>query len=494
MIHVIHRAEPALAKPSPLDTFLAAAPWAENGTTHVREQIRARSYPRKEIAELLRTYNQRIRNNDTAATHSLEAFAKEDSVCVITGQQVGFMGGPLYTILKGVTCLQVAREHNAVPLFWLASEDHDLHEINHAYQLDGKGNLHSFPIPFPTRHTFVEDIPFTASQKNALLSFLEPLKLGGSDWDFINESFGSYTSVMAQMMAKIFAGTGMVFLEPRILRPFAGPFFQKELKDAESIFNTIQQTTERLILAGGEAQLQLAEGTNLFLKTPELHRSKIRYNKGIFTVNAKQMTLKELLSAAEVHPDRFSTNAAARTVLQSNLLPTLAYIAGPSELNYYRQLKDYHALHSVPMPWIIPRSSATIVPSWAAELLHKCGLEAWDPIPAQWTPSKDKEERLLLREMLSQKGIPYHALHMLRNLLHPKDTLQERVLNWWFFQANLSENLLQELLHLLNFRFQGHHYILLVAEKWELGRRQSPGAFALAQIPVFNYEEYISCV
>jgi uncharacterized protein YllA (UPF0747 family) len=195
-----------------------------------------------------------------------------------------------------------------------------------------------------------------------------------------------------------------------------------------------------------------------------------------------------------------STNVAARPVLQSLLLPTLAYIAGPTEMAYFAQLGDYHLFHGVKMPLIIPRISASVIPPFADLLLQKCNLNPWDVIPhhwptlmpwltegrdvleAEWFSSASREFHLDLshetlmnflkamsrklihrvcKARLRRNKIPSHGLHLLRNLLHPHDKNQERVLNWLGFQAHSKENLVMECLQQVSWDANNHLYFYL---------------------------------
>src|ERR1700722_14421158 len=98
-----------------------------------------RNYPRSQLHHLLKEYNQTI-GNDQPALENAERILQSETACVITGQQLGMMGGPSYTILKGISCLLFACKINAIPIFWLATEDHDISEIDHTYLLDSLGN------------------------------------------------------------------------------------------------------------------------------------------------------------------------------------------------------------------------------------------------------------------------------------------------------------------------------------------------------------------
>lgn len=452
------------------------------------KQLMNRSFPRKELMETLKDYNKSI-GNDEEALKQIDRLKSSETFCVVTGQQLGLMGGPSYTVLKGISCLLTAKATGSIPIFWLATEDHDVAEIDHTYLLDSMGNLQCFRLSFPKDGRSVEDLTLSSKNLEIIQNFFKFLKL---TTPIQLEHDYSYAAMMAKIMAKLFAGTGMVFLEPKLLRPFAVPFFQKEIEENEKIQEILKGTTNRLEALGGRRILPLGEGSNLFLKqSPGKYRRKLRSEGEGFTAGSNQYSRKELLSLMINQPEDFSTNAAARTVLQSLLIPTLAYIAGPTEMAYYRQLGDYHHFHGISMPCLIPRLSTTLIPPFAATLLEKCGLNPWDKIPHHWPdlmPSIQVGEESLEGEWLNsaivnfgkeihsdmlgqyvkqsvrklmhkickrrlkQKNIQGYGLHLLRNLMHPHEKAQERVLNWWGFQAQSSKNLVKESLTLFSWK------------------------------------------
>ena len=476
--------------------FLPFPPYGPDAFQRASEQIKGRHYPRKELQDILYQYNQSI-GNDVQAFKKIEQVNQPGSTCVVTGQQLGFMGGPAYTILKGITCLQVARETNSVPIFWLATEDHDTVEIDHAYLIDFLGNLKNFHLSLPKDGQFVEELTFNFGNVQVFQEFLSHV---GFDAFPAPAEGASYALSMAAFLAKIFAGTGMVFIEPRYLRTLGIPFFHKEIEHSSEIQNIIEKTTQKLIADGGEAVIKPSEGTNLFFKVNGRYRRKIQKKPEGFTIGNRIYSDSELKDLIDKHPELFSLNVSARPVFQSLLIPTLAYVAGPNEMAYHLQLKDYFAFHDVPMPWIVPRISATLIDPFASDILEKCKLSPWDEIPMHWHAfmqglddgikemeadwaetaikyfsndmTKDQLQRYvrygaqkikkrISKIRLKRKGIPYYGLHYLRDLIHPHGKMQERVLNWCGFQAHSKENLVLELLQQTDWKAQGNFWCFL---------------------------------
>lgn len=485
---------PRLHSPNPLDRFLEIPLQDPDGLQQARQNLKGRNYPRSELIHILQDYNESI-GNDLSAMRNIHNLSDPEAVCIVTGQQLGFMGGPAYTILKALTCLLLAREAGAVPVFWLATEDHDVAEIDHTYLLDALGNLEKFYLPLSKSGESVEDLKLDSHHAHIIAQFLQAVQQKPIKIDT------SYASTMASFLARLFAGTGLVFIEPRYLRKLAVPFFRREIIESDEIQRTLAKTTEALEEAGGRRALALpAEDTNLFMKLEGGRRNKVRRANGGFLVGGTTYSQAELLNILEKQPERFSPNVAARPVLQSLLFPTAAYVAGPSELKYYLQLGDYHKWHGTAMPWIVPRLSCTLIPPYAQMLLEKCRLNPWEHIPDHWTNfipelgtgiqemsdewhqsavrhfGKDLEEaslaryvryyagkihRKVLKKRLRKRGIPPHALHLFKNLLHPHGKLQERVLNWCGFQAQTQENLIKAFLDQATWKTEGHLYYYL---------------------------------
>ena len=478
-------------------SFFSISPIDPQGEEKSRKLLEGSIFKRKTLANALEVYNKEI-GNDQTAMRSIDQFREPDSVCVFTGQQLGAFGGPTYTILKAISCLILSKKANAVPVFWLATEDHDVDEIDHTYLIDNLGNLNKFHLTLPKNGRFVEDLELNDEHRQVIDRFFEVI--GNLNLAELIDDETSYSQAMAKVLVQLFKGTGLVFVEPYLLRPFAKEFLKREIQDCEKISSVLKQTTKKLQESGGTPILEVSEATNLFLKVKGMYRSKIQLEDGCFRVGKHTFSREELLALIEKEPERFSTNAAARCVLQSTLFPVLAYVAGPGEIAYYHQLKDYHAYHGIAMPWIVPRLSATLVTPMAQEMLDNVGIQAWDPIPKcwkdvipsigagakeltdEWIASADRQfgddlseesinrfirfqseklEKKAILARLRKKGIAPHSLHYLRNLLHPHEMKQERVINWLEFQSHTSVSIIHYLSEHLNEIPRGHLYCYL---------------------------------
>lgn len=480
----------------PLASFLGPSFQDPKALSLAKQQVDSRSYSREQLAAILENYNKQI-GNDAAALENIRKFAQPQSYCAMTGQQLGMMGGPIYTILKGISCLLVARETGAVPIFWLATEDHDISEIDHTFLIDNLGNLKKFHLSLPRNKVAVEDVKLTLRNIDEIKAFWSYLGIG----PIALPSAGDlYSESMIRILIHLFAGTGMVFLEPKLLRSLSKPFFTREIEECQAIQEVLKETTMRLENDGGHPTIKVGDATNLFFKDRFQKRQKLRFDGKVFSAGSKSFALDELLEIAGSVPQFFSCNVAARPVLQNTLLPVIAYIAGPSELEYHRQLGDYHKFHGTVIPCIVPRLSATLIPPYAASILDACHLKPWNEIPRHWPDLMPELEeggksmkiewlesakrnfgadlpvsalesyikygaRKILyrvcRRRLHRKGLSGNALHLLRNLIRPHNKPQERILNWWGFQAGTNENLIHKSLNILSWNSQSHHYLYL---------------------------------
>lgn len=445
------------------ETDLPSSNLLQQEEREIRQQICARSYPRQALANLLQNYNQEL-GADSYAIKNLERLREDSSVCVLSGQQLGYMGGPVYTILKALQALQVAREMQAVPLFWLATEDHDIAEIDHTYLLDPVGNLERYRLSLPRSGIAVEDLILQPRHIEEIQLFLKKVNRFPLA-DHISLTPGMrYAEAMARLLTALFAGTGLLLLEPYLLRKLARPFFAKEITASKEIAALMQKNHSEGSL------LPLSEDTHLFVKKEKI-RSKIKRAEKGFSIAGEEYSEETLLRWIEEQPELFSTNVASRPVLQSHLIPTLAYVAGPTEIRYYRELQSYHQFHQVPFPLLLPRMSVTFIPQQAEEYLKKCQLHPWEKIPSslsQTMPyleeSKGVKHRMhtaATQLYLQELGLPTYALHYLQNLLHPQGKPQERVFNWFAFQGQTEENLIQELLKSNDVPAAGHHYCFM---------------------------------
>lgn len=385
----------------------------------VQRAILQRDYPRQQLASILRSYQQGIGNWDEEVERQIARLAAPESVCVVTGQQVGFATGPIYTVLKAISCVYAARALDLVPVFWAHTEDHDVAEVASATVLSESGDLHRYRATLPIGH-FVEDLPWSSQHGEELARFMDGVGIPRQLWEERIHGATRYAEVMVRLLALLMRGTGLLFLEPYLLRPLAFEFFHTQIRESAKLRATLQATSPSLASGVG--------ATSLFYKGQTGKRIRIEQCQKGFLIGDRTRTEEELIEKIRRTPDRFSTGAAARPVLQSAVIPTALYVAGPNEAAYLAQLDAYHQIHGVPVPRIEKRLSISFVPSNADKWLRQIDLNPNEI-------AVEGEELQAQRSRALAAGFPPKRLHYLRNLLHPRGEPQERVLNFWQFQA-----------------------------------------------------------
>ena len=324
---------------------------------------------------------------DASVFERINELASDDVSVVVTGQQLGLFGGPLYTQYKTITTIQLAASlqketgRPVVPVFWLAGEDHDFAEIagtrlapDYEVRLTAD-NQHLGPVG---RIVLDEEI-------SELLSGAARL-YAGSGWadeiiDALEKTFRPGTTwcdAFARYLTWLFRDTGLVIVsgDNPDLKQLAAPLFEKAVVSFESLNSGIESTSKE-IAKRFHAQLS-PRSTNLFHLNSD--RVPVDPTTEGFVAGAQYWSGNELLSSIRRAPQDFSPNVVLRPLYQDTILPTVAYVAGPGETAYLGQLKSAYEWAEIPMPIIYPRMSATIVEKNIARLLEKesVGIEDVD--------------------------------------------------------------------------------------------------------------------
>lgn len=312
------------------------------------------------------------------------------TVAIVTGQQAGLFGGPLYTLMKGLTAAKLAAEIEAqygvpcVTVFWNHAEDHDWEEVASAYVLDeelqprrltvagveGDGHIPVGQVRLTDDIERVLDelavvLPRTEFTDEVLAQLRRCYQPGHG----MADAFGHLLDVLlGPLGVVVFDGS-----DPAA-KPLAAPLFQRVLANPGQTSRLAADAGQALVAAGYHAQVVPHEGTTALFSMVD-GRIPIRYRGGAFAIGDQPVDGAALQAAAAAHPERFSPNVLLRAVVQDTLLPTIAYVAGPSELAYLGQLKDVYAFHETPMPLIVARATGTLLDSASLRFLSRTGLE-----------------------------------------------------------------------------------------------------------------------
>jgi bacillithiol biosynthesis cysteine-adding enzyme BshC len=329
---------------------------------------------------------------------------------LVTGQQVGLFGGPLFSILKALTAVKLAEEASAagidtVPVFWLATNDHDLAEVNHTLLPGLDGTLHSVAT---TSHGLddapVGNVVFGQEIEAVVQSAIELLGTTPAT-DFLREAYRpgeTLGSGFARLFARLFADFGVILMDPSDyeFHAIAAPVYRAAIERAAELDEALLERGKALEQAGYHQQVKVTPSSTLLFVLQDGARVPIhRRGNGTtieFMVRDQKLSQEELLRRIDADPDQFSPNVLLRPIVQDHLLPTLAYTGGAAEVAYFAQAGVvYQKLLDHVTP-IVPRFSATVVEQKPKSLLDRYGLDL---------PNVFHGEEVL-RERLGAKVLP----------------------------------------------------------------------------------------
>jgi bacillithiol biosynthesis cysteine-adding enzyme BshC len=363
-----------------LKPFYNRFPKLENFKAQIEEKCHSElvSKPhRNTLVNVLKNQYQNI--NATALTLSnIEGLKRENTFTIATGHQLNLFTGPLYFLYKIVSAINLTEElkaeypdYNFVPVYWMATEDHDFEEINY-FNFKGKkvqwtressgavGHLDTEGLD-KVFEVFNADLGFGDNAKNLKQLFknayLEHNNLAEATRFLANELFGAY-------------GLVIIDADDSELKSQFAPYIKRELLEQVS-YGKVSEVNKDIADLGFKIQVNPRE-INLFYLKKGL-RERIVEQNGTYFVNDTDISFAktEILAELESHPERFSPNVIMRPLYQEVILPNLCYIGGGGELAYWLQLKSFFEAVEVPFPMLLLRNSALIKTSKQSEKLEK---------------------------------------------------------------------------------------------------------------------------
>ena len=352
----------------------------------------ANTAPTLDAAHLARLTDALLRQTDRydssgAVLANIERL-KNGAAAVVTGQQVGLFGGPLFTLLKAATAIRKAqdatklsgREH--VPIFWLASEDHDLEEVDQVSLLS-KSAVEKLTLgldgskPLPVGSLILGDR--TDEGRHRLEAELEracDLLHWAPICDLLRECYApgaTFAGAFGRLLTKVFAAYGLIVMDAATadFHSLGAPTLRAAIEHADELEAGLLARTQELEAAGYHAQVLITAGHSLlFLIDAETGaRQPLRRTSDGWKAGAKLYTTADLLAILDAEPERLSPNALLRPVFQDTILPTAAYIGGPAEVAYFAQSAVAYQQILGRITPLLPRLSATLVePAVAATL------------------------------------------------------------------------------------------------------------------------------
>ncbi len=331
---------------------------------------------------------------------NIERLREADCLAVVSGQQAGLFTGPLYTIYKALTAVKLAgcltqRNTKAVPVFWIATEDHDFVEVAKSEFIGRDCRLASVDITTqlhqegqPVGRVILDD-----SINEVVQQLLDQLPESEfiSDLDHLLRDAWqpgrSYGEAFARMMTALLGRHGLIFLDPldERLKKLAAPLYADAARKSYEIATAVEARSRQLETAGYHAQVVAsANSFPLFLHDAAGARHAVtRTNSDRYRtkVRDEEYTAEELAERALNDPRSFSPNVTLRAVVQDYLLPTIAYLGGAAEIAYFAQTAEVYRVLGRPVTPILPRSSMTMVESHTGRVLERYGLGLADLLP-----------------------------------------------------------------------------------------------------------------
>ncbi len=445
---------------------------------------------------------------------------------IVTGQQVGLFGGPLLSLLKAASALSLAKQVEAlgvecVPIFWMATEDHDLAEVNKALLLTQ--DLQQAPFTAPTSGQEGAPVAAIRFSEGTNEQVAQAAGLLGESLaaDYLRDSYRegeTFSNAYARLYARIFAEHGLILLDPADaeLHRLAKPLFLDAIRRVAELDDALLARNRELQAGNYHEQVKVtAESTPLFALVEGV-RVPIHRSNGGFKIGRESLTSDELLARIEAHPDQFNANVLLRPVLQDYWLPTLAYFGGPAEIAYFAQLGVVYEKLLGRITPVLSRLSATLIEPRIAKLLEKydvqltqlfhgeyelrdclaaaslppelnhdfdaaraavqqalsrvtASLQKLDPtlVDAAGIASSKMQyqvsrlqKRAAAAELRRTEILSRHAAQI-ENSLYPHKTLQEREIAGIYFYAKYGPPLIDRLIELANARCPEHKVLVL---------------------------------
>ena len=349
---------------------------------------------RRELCDVLEESNKSFGAGEKTS-ENIKLLREKGCVAIVTGQQAGLFSGELYTIYKALSAVKLAedlrRQHiKAVPVFWIAEEDHDFEEVKKTFVLDKQGKLAKFEN---TPENYTENSPVgLVKLDNTINETIKDLFESLSQTEFSDEtrrilsetykSGETYSTAFAKFLAEIFSEYGLIFLSPldEKLKKLCAPIFAGAVEKSEEINIALLEKNEELAKKNYQAQVLVTENSfPFFFQDESGKRRSIKRNvensKFKIQNSKRELDKTEFAEIARSTPQNLSPNALLRPVVQDYLLPTLVYFGGAAEIAYFAQNSAIYKILNRPATPIQHRASFTVIQRKHARTLERYELK-----------------------------------------------------------------------------------------------------------------------
>jgi len=345
------------------------------------------------LCDILENQNKDF-NSKPGAFESIKKLRRKDALCIFTGQQAGLFGGPLLTLYKAIDIIKRAEilekelKRPVVPIFWIACDDHDFEEINHAYYINRDGEpAQLLYAPEGEHNVPVADICLSDNEKFDKLKAATAKAFGGTDFsdELVRRLFDAYAfdeclvKAFARNIADTLPDLGMVFFCPHntVVKTHSRTFFKQLVERHFQLRDLLEKTNQQLLSDNYHIQAEKKKtAVHLFYHFPG--RTPIHYLDESFALGDKRLGLPAILDLIDRNPERFSPDVLARPVWQSFLFPVVAHTGGPAEIAYFCQTGKMFELFNLAQPYYYPRVGATIVEKRHEDFLDRYNIKLSD--------------------------------------------------------------------------------------------------------------------
>ncbi|MDW8074954.1 MAG: bacillithiol biosynthesis cysteine-adding enzyme BshC [Bacteroidota bacterium] len=308
---------------------------------------------------------------------------RQGAPVIIGGQQVGYLGGPLYTWLKIATIVAVARQQNAVPLFWVEDNDHDLAEASQVSVVSNDDRVVRYVCPsaevYPPQTTVSSCRlgPAVEEHLGQLADLLAGLPFVEETLSLLRTCYAvgrSWSDAFIGVHHHVWKEEGVLFVRSSILRTHGAmqKVLEREIAEPGQLQQAVAQQTRLLVERGYMPQVDAAR-INLFLHHGNRRFRIYQEDEWHYRIAQQRIKAEELAARMRREPHHFSPTAVLRPLVQDWLFAPMVTIVGPAELQYHLQLRGVYRLWQIPMPTLALRHSVTLVPAAVLRLIEQHG-------------------------------------------------------------------------------------------------------------------------
>ena len=324
-----------------------------------------------------------------------DSWVNECGLVVSTGQQPGLLGGPLYTLYKALSAIQLASKLEdtlsriVIPVFWIASEDHDWEEVNQTYFIDQEDRVVKATLENEGHDgRSIHRVLLSAEISRLIDEVSQTIGEKGFRDDCIKLFRDCYRegtdlgNALGEMLLSVLGPKGLVILDSNntTLKSHSRELLMTELEHAQSTEITLKNWNDSLSKPGYDLQVPILDkAVNLFMESDE-GRERIYRDGDVFVLrkSGQILTLEQIEELSGKDLSVLSPNVLLRPIVEASVLPVVSYVAGPGELAYYAQLKPLYEIHGINMPILYPRHSATLIETKIQRKMSKLGLSLED--------------------------------------------------------------------------------------------------------------------